>query len=738
MLESIVAPIVSARIADVTAVLGVFIYPGSLILQLKALLDIAQRSHSARSVVLWIFTSLLVIQGLLIIPSLWSYESDLLTLFTAAEKDKLNDVLLTLKDKKEISDIETQGRLLGATVVDSEAGRTYLFGKIPSLRPDVQYIGKTQIRSGDQTDIVWRTSNSLGNFIIAAHLDASGIRHELKEYAIRLILLAIVVSIAMAIVSLWVSAQFFFFPLESLTGVLRKSRLDGDEDVNNPDSIKTISNEFSGLVEEYNLMISDQREAARQVKVKQQYLEYTAHHDPLTHLPNRLMFEEQLRRMVEDSIQNDQPFAVYLVDIDNFKFFNDQYGNDVGDKMVKELGSRLLSTVRDIDTVARLDGDEFVVLQKQVSGRDSTKDMANRLLSILSQSFEYRGFTLKTTASIGVSFFPDDVHISKDAIPEFEEIVNNASVALQEAKSNGRGGFQIFTETMRKRITERLTLEEDLRTGLIENQFEVYYQPKVNMQTGVVIGSEALVRWHHPTLGNIRPDIFIPVAEESGTIIPLGEWILRTACCDSLKLQEMGLGNLQVAVNISAVQFTGGDILPMVKKVLDATKFPAELLELEITESAVMHDPEEVIRALHDLSRYGIKLAIDDFGTGYSSLAYLKRFPVDTLKIDRAFIKDISVDSDDVVIVEAVLGLGKHFGLKVVAEGVEDKAQLDFLRDQGCDIAQGYYLSPPLAFNQYTAWLETWNSERKYSEQIVESAGKRSSVVTLHKHRKTS
>jgi len=666
------------------------------------------------------------------VPNLWTYEQDLLTVFSRAEQDKLNALLGELEGRAEISSLESNGRLLGATIVDARTGRAYMFGQIPSILPDARIVGKTQMRAGERADVVWKTQTAYGQFIVAANLDARGVRDELKAHAVQLVGMGLLISGVIALVGFLVSARYFYEPLENIIGLLRKSRVDGQHGVRQTADIKNLE-EFSGLIDEYNTMITEQREATRQVKVKQQYLEYTAHHDPLTHLPNRLMFDDKLRAVVAEALDKDTAFAVYLVDVDNFKFFNDQYGRDVGDKMVKELGSRLLGMVRDLDTVARLDGDEFVVLQTDITNRESTEDVARRILKVLSQSLEYRGFTLKTTASIGVSFFPDDVHVGQDTNQLAEEIANNASVALQEAKHNGKGGFQIFNEAMRKRITERMTLEEDLKTGLAEEQFEVFYQPKVNMQTGEVIGAEALVRWHHPTLGNIRPDVFIPVAEESGIIIPLGEWILRTACRDTLKLQQMGLGELQVAVNISAVQFTGGDLLPTVNRALEETQFSAQSLELEITESAVMRDPEEVIRSLHELSNFGINLAIDDFGTGYSSLAYLKRFPVDTLKIDRAFIKDISRNSDDVVIVEAVLGLGKHFGLKVVAEGVEDNEQLEFLKRQGCDIAQGYHLSPPLAFEQYVAWLEEWNAQRAEINDEREDAATNAAVIPLHK-----
>ena len=392
--------------------------------------------------------------------------------------------------------------------------------------------------------------------------------------------------------------------------------------------------------------------------------------------------------------------------------------------MVSEVGNRLRAMMRDIDLVARLDGDEFVVIQKDVTDRASAEEVARRLMNVATAPYEYRGFTLKAAVSVGISCFPLDVHPGQDEEMLGEEIVNNAAVALQEAKSNGKNQYQLFNEKMRSRLTARIRLEQDLKLALQDEQFEVYYQPKINIHTREVTGAEALVRWRHPVNGFISPEAFVPVAEEAGLIIELGEWILRTACTQTRELQEMGYGGLNIAVNISAVQFTDGNLLPMVSKALEDSQLSAEHLELEITESAVMHDPEEVILSLHELSRFGMRLAIDDFGTGYSSLAYLKRFPVHTLKIDRAFITDISSDNDDVAIVEAVLGLGKHFNMKVVAEGVEDEDQLTFLKSQGCDIAQGYFISKPLSAESYVQWVKRW----PYGVQ----AGAASNVVSMN------
>jgi len=518
---------------------------------------------------------------------------------------------------------------------------------------------------------------------------------------------AIVTSVVAGSAAYWFTESRFVQPFWRMVGKLRDSRGDGESEL--PDVVELEQAEdLQEVVDAFNRLIEEQYKSARQVKVKQQYLEYAAHHDPLTHLANRLKFDEFLQDTVSVAVRNGKAFSVFLIDLDNFKFFNDQYGHEIGDSMVVEVGTRLTSMMRDTDLVARLDGDEFVVIQREAVDRETAEIIARRVMSIITPPYEYRGFSLKASVSVGVSVFPTDVHLEQDLGTLAEEIVNNATVALQDAKAKGKNQYQLFNESMRKRITDRVHLEQDLKIALQDGQFEVYYQPKIEIKTLKVTGAEALVRWSHPQRGNISPELFIPIAEETGLIMELGEWILRTACRQTHMLQEIGYTGLTVAVNISAVQFTDGNLLPMVSKALKDSELHASLLELEITESAVMHDPEEVVQSLHQLSRCGMKLAIDDFGTGYSSLAYLKRFPVDTLKIDRAFITDVSVDGDDVAIVESILGLGRHFGMQVVAEGVEDEDQLLFLRKQGCDIAQGFFISKPMNLQQYIKWLEAW------------------------------
>ncbi|MFK7892497.1 MAG: putative bifunctional diguanylate cyclase/phosphodiesterase [Granulosicoccus sp.] len=540
-----------------------------------------------------------------------------------------------------------------------------------------------------------------------AFIDTSGewLKTVLRSFGF--LLLALFVSAIGGTVALLSASRLFMEPMDRLIAVLRSSRENSEGQV--PENIEIdAGQDLNQIAAEFNGLIEEQRKSSRQVKVKQQYLEFAAHHDPLTHLPNRLMFEDALRQTVREAIHQKLQFAVFLVDMDNFKYFNDQYGHLVGDKMVAEVGNRLRTMMRDIDLVARLDGDEFVVIQKEVQDTVSAEEIARRIMSVATSPYEYRGFTLKAAVSVGISSFPADVHMNQDEAQLGEEIVNNAAVALQEAKSNGKNQYQLFNEKMRSRLTARIRLEQDLKLALQDGQFEVYYQPKINIHTRMCTGAEALVRWRHPVNGFVSPEAFVPVAEETGLIIELGAWILERACDLTYHLQQNGYEGLNVAVNISAVQFTDGNLLPMVSKALKRSRLQPGSLELEITESAVMHDPEEVISSLHELSKFGMKLAIDDFGTGYSSLAYLKRFPVNTLKIDRAFITDISSDNDDVAIVEAVLGLGKHFNMKVVAEGVEDEEQLNFLKAQGCDVAQGYFISKPLSADQYLSWLERW------------------------------
>lgn len=672
----------------------------------RALTSKVLRSRTARILAGSVALTLFAVQLAVYLPSVYSQYSG----FVREQASSAGALVEAGMRGGDQQIIELQGRVLNDSLVGlvllDDAGKLVLNkGETLGYEPDS---GDLPATSGWVYPVSWNLQSESRTAVTAiGFIDRAGLVKAAVIKASALFAFAFLSSLLAGAVAMGGAARWYILPMERLIAVLREHRDSSEGQV--PEPIKVlVDNDLSPLADEFNGMIEAQRKAARQVKVKQQYLEFAAHHDPLTHLPNRLMFEDTLRRTVHDTLESGLKFSIFLVDLDNFKFFNDQYGHLVGDKMVAEVGNRLRTMMRDIDLVARLDGDEFVVIQKDVEETSCAVEVAKRIMGVATAPYEYRGFTLKTAVSVGISSFPDDVHVQQDQQMLGEEIVNNAAVALQEAKSNGKNQYQLFNEKMRLRLTARIRLEQDLKIAMQDEQFEVYYQPKINIHTRQCTGAEALVRWRHPVNGFVSPEAFVPVAEETGLIIELGAWILRTACIKTRELQDLGYTGLNVAVNISAVQFTDGNLLPMVSKALEESNLSPELLELEITESAVMHDPEEVISSLHELSEHGMKLAIDDFGTGYSSLAYLKRFPVNTLKIDRAFITDISSDNDDVAIVEAVLGLGKHFNMKVVAEGVEDEEQLNFLKSQGCDIAQGYFISKPLSSEQYTHWLERW------------------------------
>lgn len=662
------------------------------------------RSKTARMLAGSVALILFTIQWVVFLSGLYSdYHSDIAQL-VSVEEVKVTEQLRLLEPQFEnLPDKVLDDSLVGLIVISGaddlllQAGETLGFSNVQQQVVANNFVSNHQ----------WLIQTPGETFTVIAYIDTKPKILSTLFSALQLFVFAVLTSFIAAAVALMGAFRFYVYPMELLIEALRTSR---EESKGRAPELIDIPEraDLKPLAQEINNLIDGQRKSERQVKVKQQYLEFAAHHDPLTHLPNRLMFEDALKKTVHASIADNREFSVFLIDLDNFKYFNDQYGNLIGDKMVIEVSNRLRTQISDVDLIARLDGDEFVVLQQDVSDTDSIEKVAERIMRVVTEPYEYRGFTLKVAVSVGISRFPGDVLVSQEEELLGEEIVNNASVALQEAKSLGRAQYQMFTEKMRSTLTKRIRLEEDLKIALEQGQFEVYYQPKINIHTKEATGAEALVRWNHPEHGYVSPEDFVPVAEETGMIIELGQWILRSACFKMRELQQLGYLGLNVAVNISAVQFTDGNLLPMVRKALDDSQLPPHLLELEITESAVMHDPAEVVHSLHQLGAHGMKLAIDDFGTGYSSLAYLKKFPVDTLKIDKAFITDVSSDNDDVAIVEAVLGLGKHFNMKVVAEGIEDEAQLEFLKASGCDVAQGYFVSKPLNSEQYTEWLKRW------------------------------
>lgn len=423
-------------------------------------------------------------------------------------------------------------------------------------------------------------------------------------------------------------------------------------------------------------------------KLAEERIQYLAHHDTLTDLPNRALLRDRLQVSLAQAQRWHSVVAALFIDLDRFKVVNDTLGHAAGDLVLQHMAARLRLCTREGDTVARLGGDEFMIILPNLSNPQGAATVAQKVLHTLSQPVTIGGQDVFISASMGVSLYPAD---AKNA----DELIRNADTAMYSAKRVGRNNYQFFTGDLNVQMRERLAIEHGLRMAEQRNELRLLYQPKIELGQRTITGLEALVRWHHPSMGLISPSRFIPIAEETGLIVPIGEWVLRTACQQIQDWREEGF-NLRVAVNLSARQFRQRNLAQTINRILAETGVPPEYLEIEITESDVMENAENAIATLDELKGRGINISIDDFGTGYSSLSYLKRFPLDILKIDRSFVRDIPGDSDDAAIVEAIIALARSLDIKVVAEGVETEGQVDFLNRSGCDFAQGYLFSPPV------------------------------------------
>ncbi|OWW21699.1 hypothetical protein AYR66_21615 [Noviherbaspirillum denitrificans] len=430
----------------------------------------------------------------------------------------------------------------------------------------------------------------------------------------------------------------------------------------------------------------------------QEQLEHQATHDPLTGLPNRNLLTDRLMQAISYAQRYQRMIAVAFLDLDKFKHVNDTLGHDAGDQLLKIVAERLSDCVRDSDTVARLGGDEFVLVLYDQANEDITYHATQRVLSSIAEPMVIAGREITVTCSIGFAVYPQD---GADA----ETLIRNADTAMYRAKELGRDNFQFYTEELHARINERLAMETGLRRALEHDEFELHYQPRVDLSSGKVTAVEALIRWNHPELGQIEPLRFVPLAEELGLIHRIGEWVLHESCRQQAAWQKAGVADLPVSINISGIQFVQKDFIKLLSRVLRETPLDPSRLELEITESLSMQDPENSIRVLRELKALGVRVAIDDFGTGYSNLHFMKQFPVDIIKLDRSFVQDIVRNPEDLAISNAVISMAHSLHLKVTAEGVESVAQLALLADHGCDEMQGYYFSPPLPMEQCTALL---------------------------------
>jgi predicted signal transduction protein with EAL and GGDEF domain len=467
-------------------------------------------------------------------------------------------------------------------------------------------------------------------------------------------------------------------------------------------------------------------EALQRLGESNEQIRALAYQDGLTGLPNRRLFNEHLEKVLARARRKGTEFAVLFIDIDNFKLINDTIGHQAADVVLRELADSLSLLIRTDDllglyhdesidaattitiepihdsVLSRLGGDEFIVLLPDTRDRFAAGTVARRILQHLEQPIRVDGHEVFVSASIGIATYPDDGLSS-------EILIRNADTAMYHAKQDGKGAFQYYSAAMNAASVERLTLETGLRRALDDGSLELHYQPQVDVATGRIIGAEALVRWHHPVRGYISPTSFIPIAEDTGLIVPLGEWVLDRACAQAAAWQKLGLPRMPIAVNVSGVQFQRQDLCAVVRRKLDAHRLDPSMLHVEITETAIVAARERAIELLQQLRALGVRLALDDFGTGYSSLSYLKSFPIDALKIDRSFVAEMLTDHTTASIIEAIISMTRVLGLSVIAEGVEDYAQLAFLKQIGCDTVQGFYISRALPADEFAQLLTTFD-----------------------------
>lgn len=422
--------------------------------------------------------------------------------------------------------------------------------------------------------------------------------------------------------------------------------------------------------------------------------------DVLTELPNSTLLGDRLTQSIALSRRHHKQLAVMFIGLDRFKRINNALGHPVGDEMLKHVSRSLAKALRKSDSVFRYGSDEFVLVLADIHHPQQTKSIAEKILVALSKPHNIAGHDLSVTASMGISIYPND---GEEALA----LIKKAETAMRNVKEYGPNDFSFFIEDMNQRAREQQSIESGIRLGLERKEFVLHYQPKLDVRTGRVVGAEALVRWRHPQRGWVFPSEFIPIAEDSGLIVPLSKWVMREACLQAVAWQQEGLGEMCMSVNISAIEFRQRSFLDDIHQVLEETRLAPNLLELEITESVLMHSVESTIAILQCIKKMGVRLAIDDFGTGYSSLSYLQKFPIDVLKIDQSFVRNLSTDSNDAALVSAIISLGKSLNLNIIAEGVETREQLDFLRVQECEEVQGYFFSKALAAEAFTSLLSS-------------------------------
>ena len=452
----------------------------------------------------------------------------------------------------------------------------------------------------------------------------------------------------------------------------------------------TLQKDLSGKPTGFKGMIRDITERKR----TEQQINYMATHDVLTGLPNRLMFNQLLNQAIRSAQRHKRQLAVLFIDLDRFKTINDSLGHEAGDRLLKEIGKRFKRSLRADDVVGRLGGDEFVIFIEELEEFRQVENVAHKILTTTIQPMTLQGEECRVTASIGISMYPGNG-------TDEQTLIKKADMAKYFAKEEGKNNYQFYSKDIQSQSNKRFSIETNLRRALERNELSLEYQAKLDFKTGMITGVEALLRWDNPYLGSVTPSQFIPVAEETGLIVPIGRWVMKTACAQNVAWQRQGLPPVCMAVNLSLRQLMDDNLLKDIKAALDDSGMAPNLLELEITESMLMQNPVRLIEVLTNIKKIGVRLAIDNFGTGYASLTQLRNFPIDTIKLDKSFIRNLPQDSKDKAITEAIIAMGKTLSLTVVAEGVETEGQDDFLRDLICDEMQGFYFSKPVTPDQF-------------------------------------
>lgn len=482
------------------------------------------------------------------------------------------------------------------------------------------------------------------------------------------------------------------------------------------DELTDVSNEINGMLgalERSQLFLSKSESALKKAIEKlqdevlehektQEQIKYIAYHDTLTGLPNRNLLNELLVHSITLAERNNKCMAVLFLDIDGFKMINDSKGHGMGDQILQEVAERLLKTLRKSDVIARHGGDEFIVIIEELDNCSGVELIANKIINCFQEPFHLENQDYFLTTSVGVAVYPAD-----GQTPDM--LIKNADIAMYKAKENGKNQYLFCTPVMKDVANETMELSTNLYRAIEKNELELYYQPQLSCHNNQIMGVEALIRWRHPVMGLISPAKFIPIAEKTGLILPIGEWVLRTACQQNKKWQEQGLPKIRMGVNLSLRQFHNNDLLNLVESVLKETKLAPQYLELEITETIAMKEKSYIINTLNAFRQIGVSIAIDDFGTEYSSLSYLKHLPVDRLKVAMQFIRGIGIDHKDEALAKGIIVLAKSIGMNVIAEGVETKEQLEFLKNHNCDEIQGYYFFKPLIEAEMTKLLITYN-----------------------------